>query len=65
MEQVDSYIPECQVSEITGIAVQTLRNDRCLRQGIPFVKLRRAVRYSLQDVLDYMESRKVKTADAA
>ncbi len=55
------YLTERQVSKITSRGIQTLRNERSLRKGIPFVKLGRAVRYNLADVVEYMESRKVQT----
>ena len=54
------YLNEKQVSEVTGIAVQTLRNWRQLRRGFPYSKVGRAVRYSVGDVEQFMESRKVR-----
>ena len=57
----EKYISEKQVSEITGRALSTLRNDRSRRTGIPYCKLGRSVRYKLQDVLDFVESRKIRT----
>ena len=54
------YINEKEVSNITGMAVQTLRNDRFNGRGIPYVKKNRSVRYLYQDVIDYMESRKIQ-----
>ena len=58
---IHKYLDEKSVANITGIGVQTLRNARFLRTGIPYVKLNRSIRYSLQDVIDYMESRKIQT----
>ncbi|MBM4274352.1 MAG: helix-turn-helix domain-containing protein [Deltaproteobacteria bacterium] len=60
MEKVQRFVGEKEVSKITGRAVQTLRNDRAKRQGIPYSKLGRLVRYSLEDVLAYMEARKIR-----
>jgi len=54
------YLNEKEVSEITGIALQTLRNNRMLNKGFPYVRVGRSIRYSLEDVIAYMESRKVK-----
>ena len=54
------YLNEKQLSEFTGIAVQTLRNWRQLRRGFPYSKVGRAVRYSVTDVEQFMESRKVR-----
>lgn len=56
---VPKYLNEKQVSEITGRALQTLRNDRFNRRGLPYIKLSRMVRYSLNDVIEFMESRKI------
>ena len=63
MEIKNKYLTEKQVAEITGISLSTLRNERSLGQGIPYVKLGRSVRYNLYDVIDYMESRKIVTHD--
>ena len=58
--QNKKYLNEFEVSEMTGIAVQTLRNKRFKREGIPYCKIfKRSVRYALNDVIDYMESRKI------
>jgi predicted DNA-binding transcriptional regulator AlpA len=60
MEKLQRFVGEKEVSKITGRGVQTLRNDRAKRQGIPYSKLGRLVRYSLEDVLAYMEARKIR-----
>jgi predicted DNA-binding transcriptional regulator AlpA len=57
------YLNEKEVAEITDLSVATLRNDRFLGRGIPYVKFGRAVRYSYQDVIKFMESHKVKTKE--
>lgn len=53
------YLNERAVSQITGRALQTLRNDRFNGRGIPYTKFSRSVRYSLADVVQFMESRKI------
>jgi hypothetical protein len=54
------YLNEEEVSLITGRAISTLRNDRHLRRGIPYLKIgRRAVRYKLDDTLSFMEARRI------
>lgn len=55
------YLNEVKVSEITGLALSTLRNQRFLGKGIPYCKLGRSVRYSLEDVIRFVEERKVNT----
>lgn len=54
------YVDERTTAEILGIGVQTLRNDRCLGRGLPYVKLKRSVRYDLDDVYTFMESHKIQ-----
>jgi predicted DNA-binding transcriptional regulator AlpA len=54
------YLNERQVADMTGIALSTLRNQRFDRKGIPYIKAGRSVRYSQQDVVEYMESRKIQ-----
>jgi len=58
-EEVPRYLTEKEVSQITGLALSTLRNARFQSRGFPYVKIGRAVRYSEKDVIRYMESRKV------
>ncbi len=60
-ESVPQYISEKEVSRITGLALPTLRNWRFKRTGMAYIKLGRSVRYAMEDVLHYMESRKVRT----
>ena len=57
MEQ--KWLTEKQVSTMTAIAVQTLRNWRQLRKGFAYSKVGRAVRYAVEDVTQFMEARKV------
>jgi predicted DNA-binding transcriptional regulator AlpA len=52
------YLNEKEVSAITGRAISTLRNERFLRRGLPYLKIGgRSIRYRSQDVIAYMESR--------
>ena len=58
------YIDEKQVSELIGRALQTLRNDRHCGRGIPYTKIGRSVRYNLQEVISFMDSRRIETSDS-
>lgn len=49
------WINEQAVAEITGMAVQTLRNHRFKGIGLPYYKVGRSVRYKLSDILTLME----------
>lgn len=54
------YLSEKAVSEITGIPVKSLQQNRFHRKGLPYVKFGRLVRYDMQDVVAYLESCKVR-----
>jgi hypothetical protein len=57
------YLNEVQVAEITCRALSTLRNERFSRRGIPYVKIGRSVRYSLEDVIRYMDAHKIEPSN--
>jgi hypothetical protein len=56
-----SYLNEREVSALTGLAVQSLRNSRFKKIGFPYVKFGKSVRYKLADVLAAMEGRRIET----
>lgn len=60
-ERLIRYINERETSLLTGMALSTLRNHRHLGKGLPYSKIGRSVRYQLQDILGFMESRKIQT----
>ncbi len=62
-ESIPFWINEQKAAEITGIALQTLRNMRCKGVGLPIYKVGRSVRYRLDDVLAFMEKRRVEPRD--
>ena len=41
---------DAEVAEVTGRAVQTMRNDRHNRRGLPYIKIGRSIRYAPADV---------------
>jgi hypothetical protein len=57
---MDKFLNEKQTSEMTAIAVSTLRNDRHLKRGLPYSKFGNTVRYSLKDIIRFMDSHKVE-----
>jgi len=64
MEQKEvRFLTEKEVKQITNRALSSLRNDRHLNRGIPYVKIGRSVRYELDDVLKFMRSRKIQTEE--
>lgn len=58
-EYVDRYLTEKEAAQVMGLSVNTLRNKRHLREGPSYAKLGRAVRYSLSQIMAYMESNTV------
>lgn len=57
-----TFIDEREVSRITGRAVQTLRNDRFHRRGLPYHKFGRQVRYKLEEVMQALEAGRIETS---
>lgn len=54
------FLNEFEVAAITGRAVSTLRNDRHLRRGLPYLKVSaRSIRYRTPDVMNFMEARPI------
>jgi hypothetical protein len=59
------YLKEHEVSEITGLAVQTLRNQRHVRKGIPYLKIgARSIMYKTADVVSFMERHRIAFGEA-
>lgn len=54
------YLREEEASAVTKKALSTLRNERFLRKGIPYLKIgARSIRYRTSDVIKYMEARRI------
>jgi predicted DNA-binding transcriptional regulator AlpA len=54
------YLNEKEVATITGRAISTLRNERFMRKGLPYLKIGgRSIRYKSEDVIAFMEGRRV------
>ena len=56
------YLKEKEVSELTGIAIQTLRNQRALKHPdtMPYIRIgKKIIRYDSRDVLRFMDDHKV------
>jgi len=59
------YLNEFEAAALTGRAVSTLRNERFLRRGCPYLKIsKRTIKYRLQDVIAFMEGRRISFEDA-
>jgi hypothetical protein len=55
----EQVVDEYEAAKVLKKSVQTLRNDRCSRQGPAYLKLGRSVRYKVSDLFDYMERHRI------
>jgi len=60
MNESYQYLTETEVSQMTHFSVQTLRNNRFKRKGMPYHKIGKSIRYKLGDVIHYMESGRIE-----
>ncbi len=56
---MQSLIDEKEAARILGLSVITLRNFRCQRRGPSYYKIGKAVRYSLDDLMDFIKERRI------
>ncbi|MGA2466165.1 MAG: helix-turn-helix domain-containing protein [Thermodesulfobacteriota bacterium] len=63
MESKIEYLTEKEVSRICKLALSTLRNYR--HQGKPpsYVKVGRAVRYLMSDIVKFMEEGRIRNGE--
>jgi hypothetical protein len=57
------FLTEGEVARLIRRGLSTLRNDRSLGRGVPYVKLGRSVRYAAADVQAYMDSHRIAPAE--
>ena len=57
---MQQYVNEDEVAQLTGLAVQTLRNWRHQRRGFPYIKLGRRVLYPSRDIEKFLEERIIR-----
>jgi len=57
------YLNEKEVAKLTRRSLSTLRNDRCQCKGLPYLKVGRSILYSLDDVIHFLESKKIIPTD--
>ena len=53
------YLEEKEISRRTSFKLQTLRNWRHLRKGFPYLKVGGKVLYDWDEVVAYLESKKI------
>ena len=55
------FLTEKEVVAITRLALSTLRSERHARRGLPYYKIGRAIRYSMDDIIQYMDAHRIET----
>jgi hypothetical protein len=58
-------VDEQEAAKLLKRGVQSLRNDRSMRRGLPYIKVGRSVRYSLEDIQEYLKAHRVKPEEQA
>jgi len=53
------FMGEIEISRRTSFKLQTLRNHRHLGKGLPYLKVGRKILYDWDDVVEYLESKKI------
>ena len=56
----DCWLTETEVSDLIGVTRATLQNWRWRRDGLPYSKFMRSVRYKESDLYAYMESGRIE-----
>jgi hypothetical protein len=59
LNSIPQVIDEHAAAKILSKSVQTLRNERHLRKGCPYLKMGRSVRYRVNDLLDFLEKHRI------
>ena len=54
-----NLLNEHQAARFLNLSVTTLRNWRHLRRGVPYIRVGRSVRYCIEDLERYIETRKI------
>jgi Helix-turn-helix domain len=58
-------VDERETARLLKRKLQTLRNDRSMKRGLPYIKVGRSVRYSVEDIENYLQAHRVNTGEAA
>lgn len=58
-DSIPQVINEHEAAKLLSKSVQTLRNERHLRKGPPYLKMGRSVRYRVDDLFGYLERHRI------
>jgi hypothetical protein len=53
---VEPLLDERDIARITKRSLASVRRDRLMRKGVPFIRIGSSVRYKLQSLRDFLES---------
>ena len=53
------WLTESECAEMLSCSRSKLRNDRCQRRGLPYYKVKHSIRYSVVDIVAYMEKKRI------
>jgi len=59
---LEKLLSETEVASLTGRSKGSLRRDRLLGRGIPYLKIQHLVKYDPADVRRYLESCRIEGA---
>lgn len=57
-----SWLTEKEAAAMTGLSVSTLQKQRCYHRGMPYSKIGRSVRYSINDIQAFMKAHRIQIA---
>jgi hypothetical protein len=55
----DRYVNDVEAAKILSVSPQSMRNWRHMRKGPPYTKRGRMVRYSLKELMNYMDGGRI------
>ena len=59
MQKIEDYLNDVEAAKFLRLSPQTLRNWRVQSRGPAYIRAGRAIRYSSEDLKDYMDQNRV------
>jgi hypothetical protein len=59
----NAYLNEKKVAKMLNLSVSTLRMDRHYNKGLPYYKIGKSVRYNINDVKNYLDTKRINTRE--
>lgn len=61
--ELPKLLTPAQLAEVLSVSEASLAQDRYMRQGMPYIKVGKRVRYELDAVIAYLENQRVKPSE--